>query len=178
MLAKKCSSTSKTLFEFCFLSCSSYGHGVLKDVSQRMVSIVTVLSSTLFLVVCGKLVLVLSCKESEDNSAGPFVLMLDERVMCWQGMHPHAAAAALIAFGFYVPLCAVVAPLLREPEVSRLLSVLPAFCVVPVHTLNWLLAMLTGCGGGDRGRRAPRPQAGAEGDEGSRRTRRMGKRQR
>jgi len=101
---------------YSFVGSIIYGHGEMRNVSARLAALVTILAETLFLVVCAKLLLVLTCVTPSvaiPNFTGS-VLLLNESVVCWEGDHRALGCCAMIAFGFYLPLAAMIAPLMTE----------------------------------------------------------------
>lgn len=81
-----------------FVGTITYGHGEMKGVSCFVKLAVSTLSDALFLIVCANLLRPLTCT---DDS-------------CWTGPHSTLAALSLVALSLYVPLCAMIGPLLSE----------------------------------------------------------------
>lgn len=99
---------------FSFVGATIYGHGEVRGLHWLSKILASLLADTLFIIVCGKLLLVLSC--SYPSGMEP-TLLVDSRVQCWTGDHSYYACAALIALGYYVPFCAMLGPMFRErPE--------------------------------------------------------------
>jgi hypothetical protein len=44
--------------------------------------------------------------------------MTDASVACWTGPHTHVAAAALVAFAYYVPACGMIAPMFADAHAA------------------------------------------------------------
>jgi len=112
---KKKKDEANKYFFHSFVGSIVYGHGELEGVSPKISLIAGLLSDTLFMVVCGKLLLVVTCI---GNGFGETVLMINSEVVCWEGEHQLIAALSLIAFGFYLPLSAMIAPMLVETKVE------------------------------------------------------------
>lgn len=99
---------------FSFVGATIYGHGEVRGLHWLSKLLASFLADTLFIIVCGKLLLVLSC--SYPDGMAP-TLLVDSRVQCWTGDHSYYACASLIALGYYVPFSAMLGPMFRSrPE--------------------------------------------------------------
>jgi hypothetical protein len=98
------------LWFFSFCGSIIYGHGELRGVPKAAAALAALLSDTLFLVVCSKVLLVLTC------TGAPPVLLVNEGVACWAGPHRALAVLAMTSFAVYLPLSAMIAPMLVESE--------------------------------------------------------------
>ncbi len=106
------------LFFHSFVGSIIYGHGELNGVTKLISKIVGLLSDTLFMVICSKLLLVLTCLPYPDDPSKQYLQMKisGSPVTCWEGEHRLLACLSLIAFGFYLPLSAMIAPMLMEAD--------------------------------------------------------------
>lgn len=102
------SSEANLSFFHSFIGAIIYGHGVLRGVSPLVSVAAAFLSDTLFLVIANKLLSPLSCP----------ALVVENNLKCWQGEHALMSTLSLIALSFYVPLSAMVGPLLAQAEVE------------------------------------------------------------
>lgn len=82
-----------------FVGTILYGHGDMKGVSCLVSLSAALLSDSLFLIICTNLLRAVTCIEG---------------TVCWRGSHSSLAAVSLVALSFYVPLCAMIGPLLSE----------------------------------------------------------------
>jgi len=154
---------NETMF-FSFVGAVIYGHGEVRGVSTAVRALAALLADTLFMVVCSKLLLVLSC----DYSGPEPVLLIDSSVVCWRGRHSYCAAAALVSLSYYAPFCAMASPMLSQSNQSsenedesdedrlhhrllegRIAFIKPFLTVVTVAKLGILLAS-TFFGGDDQ----------------------------
>lgn len=103
-------------FFYSFVGSIIYGHGEVKNISSKVAAIVTILADTLFLVVCSKLLLLVTCVERTVGGVDRLVLLVSEDVTCWSGEHNFIATGALISFGIYLPLATMIAPMLVESD--------------------------------------------------------------
>jgi hypothetical protein len=78
-------------------------------------TIVSVLADTLFMVICEKLLAMVICVPpppgfggGSGGGSGKTVLQLNPNVVCWEGEHAALACVALICFGVYLPLSAMI----------------------------------------------------------------------
>lgn len=110
---KEAKDAAADYFFFSFVGAIVYGHGELRNVSKCTSRVVSVLADSLFLIVCGKLVLVLTCTAGNDLT--PPVMMIDGTMECWTGAHQKLACLSLVCISFYVPLCALIGPMLASP---------------------------------------------------------------
>jgi hypothetical protein len=101
---------AKQFYFHSFVGTIIYGHGTLKNVNKLSSKLVGLLSDTLFLVICEKLILVLCCDHQTNT------LLIESSVECWTGKHQFYATINLILFGYYVPICSMIAPMFAEPE--------------------------------------------------------------
>jgi hypothetical protein len=92
-----------------FLGSILYGHGNPKAVPPLLCTVVQLLCDTLFFSVVGNLGMSLSCfvDGQAHVTAAP-------SVQCWGAAHRASMTASLVAFGFFVPLSIMVAPVLAE----------------------------------------------------------------
>ncbi len=105
------------LFFHSFVGSIIYGHGELKGVTPAINLVVGVLSDTLFMVVCEKLLLLVTCTEPTDAVGGVSYLQINPSIECWTSSeHQLLAVLCLIGFGFYLPLSAMIAPMLMEAD--------------------------------------------------------------
>jgi len=114
--APRGSKEANEIFFHSFIGSIVYGHGEVRHVSSLVSNLVALLADTLFLVVCGKLLAVLTCHAADPSRGLPARLLLDERVVCWQGAHQWQSCVALIAFAYYLPLSSMIGPMLVEAD--------------------------------------------------------------
>jgi len=117
--AKRSSDPSKAapIFFHSFVGSIVYGHGEVKGVPGLISNMVAVLADTFFLVVAQKLISVITCIDGVDEAGNHVTRMLiNPNVICWEGEHQFLAAISLVAFGYYLPLCAMISPMLVEAE--------------------------------------------------------------
>ena len=107
---------SDNAFFFSLPGAMIYGHGKAGNVSNGVVTIVVILSDALFMVVIDKLMKVLYCAYPESGT--PFLVLAPD-VQCWQGPHAWCAFVALVSLSFYMPLCAMIGPLLAEQDEGK-----------------------------------------------------------
>eukprot|EP01083_Nonionella_stella_P004662 13544_1 len=93
-----------------FVGAIVYGHGKLKNVSKITSKVVSVLSGAMFIVICQKLVLILSCDGAYSR--------VDTDQQCWVGKHKIYATSALILLGYYIPICVMISPMFAEDAVD------------------------------------------------------------
>lgn len=102
------------VFFHSFIGSIVYGHGEVRHVSSLVSNMVALLADTLFLIVAGKLMAVFTCTVPSANE--PARLLIDQRVICWEGDHQLLACLALIAFAYYLPLASMISPMLVESD--------------------------------------------------------------
>jgi hypothetical protein len=73
------------IFFHSFIGSIVYGHGLVKNVSSFVSNIVALLSDTLFLIICSKLMAVFTCINPTDSQ--PALLLIDPTMVCWEGDH-------------------------------------------------------------------------------------------
>jgi hypothetical protein len=103
---------AKDSFFFSFTGSIVYGHGNPNNISEKMRTIVGIITDGLFLVISQQLLDVLSCNYNESNSLP--TLYINSNMICWQGNHSILATIALICYSFYIPLSIMIAPMLME----------------------------------------------------------------
>lgn len=102
------------IFFHSFIGSIVYGHGEVRHVSSFVSNMVALLADTLFLIVAGKLMAVFTCTVPSANE--PARLLIDQRVICWEGDHQLLACLSLIAFAYYLPLASMISPMLVESD--------------------------------------------------------------
>ncbi len=89
--------SAKMFYFHSFVGTIIYGHGMLKNVNKFSCKVVSLLSDTLFLIICEKLLLTLSCMDID----GIYYLSIDNNIICWSNTHQFYATINLILIGFY-----------------------------------------------------------------------------
>eukprot|EP00004_Rigifila_ramosa_P010337 TRINITY_DN2216_c0_g1_i7.p1 TRINITY_DN2216_c0_g1~~TRINITY_DN2216_c0_g1_i7.p1 ORF type:complete len:1103 (+),score=311.12 TRINITY_DN2216_c0_g1_i7:77-3385(+) len=103
---KKIANAGHSEFYFSsFLGAIVYGHGKLGYVKNKVCSVVELLSDTLFLVICNKLILGASC-----TSSGTCFESETQRLQ---------QVLSLVTFSFYVPLSVMVSPLFLDANSEK-----------------------------------------------------------
>ena len=102
------------VFFHSFIGSIVYGHGEVRHVSSFVSNMVALLADTLFLIIAGKLMSVFTC--TVPSADEPARLLIDQRVICWEGDHQLLACLALIAFAYYLPLASMISPMLVESD--------------------------------------------------------------
>eukprot|EP01083_Nonionella_stella_P143560 446453_1 len=98
---------AKEIYFHSFLGTIIYGHGRLKNVNKWNSKIVSLLADALFLGICQKIVLILSCDEEQR-------LRIDLSRECWVDEHKLYSTISLILLGYYIPICTMIAPMFAE----------------------------------------------------------------
>eukprot|EP01083_Nonionella_stella_P219768 786866_1 len=96
-----------------FIGSIVYGHGELRHMNKWIAKIISFISDSIFLIICQKLILILSCDRHS-------IWIIDGQTVCWTGKHQIYACVSLILIGYYVPFCAMIAPILSvESEIDK-----------------------------------------------------------
>eukprot|EP01083_Nonionella_stella_P293958 999530_1 len=103
---------SRNFYFHSFIGTIVYGHGTLKNVNPFAAKIISLLSDTLFLGICEKLILLLLCSKSKAD--GVYYMTLDPDIQCWSGKHQFYATLSLILIGYYIPMCTMIAPMFDD----------------------------------------------------------------
>eukprot|EP01083_Nonionella_stella_P136672 416004_1 len=99
-----------------FVGTIIYGHGTLKNLSAFSCKIVSLLSDTMFLIICEKLIILISCTSPSDSELHVSYLRVSDDVMCWEGKHQLYATINLILIGYYIPISVMIAPMFAETQ--------------------------------------------------------------
>eukprot|EP01083_Nonionella_stella_P044385 119504_1 len=103
---------SRNFYFHSFIGTIVYGHGTLKNVNPFAAKIISLLSDTLFLGICEKLILLLLCTKSKADDM--YYMTLDPDIQCWSGKHQLYATLSLILIGYYIPMCTMIAPMFDD----------------------------------------------------------------
>lgn len=114
MRSKATKDSAKDSFFFSFTGSIVYGHGNPNNLSSNFRMLVAVLTDGLFLVISLRLLDALACDTSSDVP----VLLVDPRIVCWEGKHAPLAYMSMTCYALYVPLSIMIAPMLLEKESS------------------------------------------------------------
>eukprot|EP01084_Bolivina_argentea_P260774 440503_1 len=102
--------TDAQMFYFhSFVGTIIYGHGTLQNVGTFSSKIVSLLSDALFLGICEKLILVMTC-DSNNN------LLIQPNIKCWIDKHQYYSLFNLILIGYYIPISTMISPMFMEEE--------------------------------------------------------------
>lgn len=108
---------AQELYFHSFVGIIIYGHGTLENVSIISCKIVSLLSDTLFLIICEKIILVLCCSYNVDSKTSHWTV--DQEVVCWEGNHKLHATLSLVLIGYYVPISVMIAPMWDENDIEQ-----------------------------------------------------------
>ena len=107
-----------------FVGSVLYGHGNPKSVPAALCTSVQLLCDTLFFTVVGSLGSSMGCFDAAET------VLYRSDVACFSATHLKALTASLAAFGFFVPLSILVAPVLAEankPPGGQCISIVKPF---------------------------------------------------
>ncbi len=106
---KKETKKARDFYFHSFVGTIIYGHGKLKTVNSKISMVIRLLCDSLFLAVCDKLIMTLSC-----DSQG--FLRIQPSIECWkkEGGHLFYGTISLILCAFYIPFSVMVAPIFVE----------------------------------------------------------------
>jgi len=100
---------AKDYFFYSFIGSIVYKHGQMRYVSTFKKNLLSLLTDGIFMVVCARLLSILSCDDSLHLSNDP-------SVTCWIGFHSTKAFVSFVAFSYYVPISAMLAPVIVESD--------------------------------------------------------------
>lgn len=121
-----------------FIGTLIYGNGSMKPgrLSKGMKYLVGLFCDTLYLVICDKLVLLITCDDGK--------LIIDKNITCWEGEHLFYATICLIFLGFYIPLCTLIRPMFGSIEKGGILETRPLISFLAVVKTILLICVIIG----------------------------------